>query len=380
MIPSHPTLSPDHLKISANGKFKSFSQNMILTYSGSGAIYLTLKSLAPGLGRTVLAPAFHCPSVIEPIVHAGYKVEFYKIKDDLTIDLTDLFARINADTAAVLVVHHFGFPVDIAPILGAKKKHSFILIEDWAHSFLSDNSMKDRGDAEIYTFYKQVASQAGGAVRVNNDQLVIQPPGKRDSLLNSAVMLKTFVDELVHNSQNKLWGNIYGVLSKIRDGRKKGETSAETTERESFWHIYQFNQKLAAAKMPWLSKRIINNSDFEKIKSARRSNYQIFSNNLVETENIAKVYPDLPEDVSPWAFAVLIKNRLQYDYKLREMGVPLFTYGETLHPKFLESKGSDIETAISLSNSLLLFSIHQNISRTECREIVKKINVFFAAI
>lgn len=74
------------------------------------ALYPGLQVLGLTAGDTVLVPAFHCASLVEPIIQQGVAVHFYRVDRDCAPDLDDIRAKIDKNTRAVLAIHYFGFP------------------------------------------------------------------------------------------------------------------------------------------------------------------------------------------------------------------------------------------------------------------------------
>src|SRR5262245_25154687 len=80
------------------------SARLHYTYNGRGAIYQLLEGIPASRGDSVLVPGFHCTSMIDPVLHAGYRPEFYRIKRDLSVDHDDLRRRLRPGVAAVIIV------------------------------------------------------------------------------------------------------------------------------------------------------------------------------------------------------------------------------------------------------------------------------------
>ena len=106
------------------------ASRLYYTYNGRGAIYQVLRCLPESQGRSVLVPAFHCPTVVDPILRAGYRVIYYEITPDLKVDCADVLRKLSDDVAAVVLINYFGFPADIDPILADCRASGALIIED----------------------------------------------------------------------------------------------------------------------------------------------------------------------------------------------------------------------------------------------------------
>src|SRR5580700_2347525 len=104
-----------------------------LFFWARNAIYHSLRALNIHPGEKVLVPAYICAAAVEPIEAYGAKAVFYGIERNCVPDFTDLEARIDGGTRAILAVHYFGFPRGIRRIREICDQHGLSLIEDCAH-------------------------------------------------------------------------------------------------------------------------------------------------------------------------------------------------------------------------------------------------------
>jgi dTDP-4-amino-4,6-dideoxygalactose transaminase len=103
--------------------------------SGTDALLLAILASGLGPGDEVLVQANAFIAAVEAIHRAGAVPVAIDIRtDDLGPDPDDLAARIGARTRAVLVVHLYGLPVDLPPILALVREHGLVLLEDCSHA------------------------------------------------------------------------------------------------------------------------------------------------------------------------------------------------------------------------------------------------------
>src|SRR5688572_30061206 len=113
--PSEPAPSVRSLLLQQDRKCVRYadladSSRVTLVYSGRYAIYHALRVLGSRERRTVLIPAFQCPTVVDPVLQAGYDVRFYAVTRSLTPDAEDLRAKLTPDVGAAIFIRYFGFP------------------------------------------------------------------------------------------------------------------------------------------------------------------------------------------------------------------------------------------------------------------------------
>jgi perosamine synthetase len=380
ILAPHPTLRlrdviPNR-KASKNRILKSAA--LYFTYNARAAIYQLLLKFPKDKGHVILVPAFHCVSVVEPVIRAGYKVLFYKINNDLSIDYSDFYQKLSADVAGVIVINYCGFGADVDGVIAEKEKYDYYVVEDCAHSFLNgrgDGLIGERGDMAIFSFSKLVPSYAGGAVRINDPKFSFVSPYEGIPLAHAMVVLKRLLEQVINDLDDGLLKVIFNSFENRRVALKSkliGPLSGPSTR---FNEGYEFHYELALAKIPWISRMIIQASNFCKLVSLRRKHFNSLKEKLVESSTLRKVFSELPDNVCPWAYPVLLRNRAMLDHRLRAMGVPIFTFGETLHPQLYKSGESEvIRSAEELSKTMMMIPIHQNFGCGVVESFSEKIN------
>ena len=351
------------------------------TYNARSALYQLLLAMPRSQRSTVLLPTFHCTTVVEPALRAGWRVRFYRIKADLSIDLEHLQSQLSKEVAALLVIHFIGFPAPLETVRRMSHGAGCYLIEDWAHSFLQGPGPTipgDQGDFALFSFYKHAPSFAGGGLRVNIDIPWSLPSQINAGWRQSALIAKRLLEQVIDNSSGRLFKAGFQKLERWRVKIKNRQNVATNTSRkDSIEPAYEFSDRLARAGVPWLSRRVLLATGWADMMEVRRRNYTYLAQNLLDNQWLRKMQPTLPPDVCPWAFPVWMSARAQQDVRLRALGVPLFTFGEILHPVTEQTPAIVREDAEELSRCLLLLSVHQNLGVAEMERTTQIINTFY---
>lgn len=101
--------------------------------SGRAALFAAMKALGVQPGDSVLAPSYHCPTLVAPLRAAGAAVQFYPLGAD---GLPRLDAITPAPrTRAIVVMQLFGLPRSLAAERAWCDARGIALVEDCAHSF-----------------------------------------------------------------------------------------------------------------------------------------------------------------------------------------------------------------------------------------------------
>ena len=145
--------------------------------NGSAALDIAVKALDIGPGDEVIVPTFTIISPVQSIVTAGAKPVLVDVNPSTwNMDTDKVEDKITNKTKAILVVHMYGIPTDMDPILALCKKYNLKLIEDAAevHGQTYNNKMCGSfGDVSIFSFYpnKHITTGEGGMVLTKHDEI-----------------------------------------------------------------------------------------------------------------------------------------------------------------------------------------------------------------
>jgi dTDP-4-amino-4,6-dideoxygalactose transaminase len=103
--------------------------------SGTDALRLAVRAAGFGPGDEVLIQANAFMAAVEALHDAGVRPVATDIRlDDLGPDVDDLASRITSRTKGILVVHMYGFPVDLVPLLDIARERNLTIVEDCSHA------------------------------------------------------------------------------------------------------------------------------------------------------------------------------------------------------------------------------------------------------
>ncbi len=148
------------------------------TSSGTAALHLALMALGVGPGDEVILPAMTIASCYFAVWYTGAKAMPVDVDEETYCINPDLIEKaITKRTKAIMVVHLFGHPCDMDPIMRIAKKHRIKVIEDAAEAHGAEYKGKKAGsigDMAIFSFYanKIVTTGEGGMVVSNNKKYI----------------------------------------------------------------------------------------------------------------------------------------------------------------------------------------------------------------
>jgi dTDP-4-amino-4,6-dideoxygalactose transaminase len=103
--------------------------------SGTSALHLALIAAGIGPGDKVLIPSFTFIATAWAVLYVGATPVLCDIEEDsATIDLRDAEARLDGAVKAIVPVHLYGQPADMAGVLAFAERNGLALIEDAAQA------------------------------------------------------------------------------------------------------------------------------------------------------------------------------------------------------------------------------------------------------
>jgi perosamine synthetase len=154
--------------------------------NGTVALQVAVDALGIGPGDEVIMPSYTIISCAMAVVRAGAKpvlVDCCPRTYNMAVD--ELEARITPQTKAIMVVHMFGHPVDMDPVLRLAEQHGLYIIEDAAEvhgaRYLSGRDTASpawktcggMGHISTFSFFanKLITTGEGGMVLTSDEQL-----------------------------------------------------------------------------------------------------------------------------------------------------------------------------------------------------------------
>jgi perosamine synthetase len=149
----------------------------IAVSNGSAALEAAVIAVGISSGDEVILPTFTIISCAAAIVRAG-GIPVVVDADPITwnMDISQIEAKITPRTKAIMVVHIYGLPTDLDPILDLAAKYGLSIIEDAAE--VHGQNYKDLpcgsfGDISTFSFYpnKHITTGEGGIIVTDDPQL-----------------------------------------------------------------------------------------------------------------------------------------------------------------------------------------------------------------
>lgn len=311
--------------------------------SGTAGLHLAMLACNIGVGDEVITSPFSFVASANCILYVGARPIFVDI-DPITYNMNPekIEARITKKTKAILVVHIFGQPCDMNPILRLAKKYKLQIIEDACESICATHMGRQVGtfgQIGVFAFYpnKQMTTGEGGMIVTNNRE-------------------------------------IYEICDSLRNqGRTEND---QWLDHKYLGYNYRLDEMSAALGISQLKK-----IDF--MIRERRKIAGWYDNFLKSHADIVQVPNTIPGNSHTW-FVYVIKlmnknaNRDQLIRNLKKVGINTKPYLPSIHlfefyRRLFGYKKGDFPVSEEMSLYSLALPIYLGLKESDCKLISNKL-------
>lgn len=185
------------------------ARHTVSVNSATSGLIAAIGAAGLGPGDEVIVSPYTMSASASCAFAYGAVPVFADIQEDIfTLDPASIEEKITPRTKAIVVVHIFGHPADMDPILALARRHQLTVIEDCAQAPLA--TYKGRpvgtlGDMGIFSlnYHKHIHTGEGGMITTNDDALA-----ERLRLIRNHG--EVAIDSLPHlHDLTNLWGQNY---------------------------------------------------------------------------------------------------------------------------------------------------------------------------
>ena len=332
-----------------DGYFDSLSalgRDAVFLRSGREALLLAAKSVV-GSTRVILFPAYCCWSMSAPFEMAGWRVVYYRLNEDLTVDidyLKDLIAGSGAD--AVLTMNFYGSASTDAAVSLAKS-YGLIVIEDFSHCTFSLKKIFNP-DVDIYiSSIRKSVGVCDGAI-----------------LLSKEPMPKQYIGEAEPE--------FFERRHLAQTDKRKYSLSNNQKCKDSFLGEIRaceciLNEFVSVRSISPLGLKMLGMVNGEEIAYARRENMKhlmaLLDGKVPMIRGIGRCL-----DGAPFSLPILVENRDEVQRKLAAAGV----YAPVLWP-ICENARKVCDVSAMISDCMLSIPVDQRYDWDDMEEIAHRI-------
>lgn len=283
-------------------------ENHAFTRSGREAIGLAAYAVEKGV---VLMPAYCCWSMELPFEEAGFSVEYYRLNEDLSVDIGYLSEQIKKFAPkAVLVMNYFGFAptkdvVEFIKSMGRNIK----VIEDFTQSlFCLKDNYNPKVDAYVASIRKSVGVPDGG--------IIVTSLPIDDSVLKDGKDTP-FVSEHITAGREKMRYRYTGNADdKLSFREKQGIAGKDIKEN---YGLYRISDE---------GKSVVEHTIVENVRVARYNNYKNLYELIKDINSIRVLFAPSESNQAPFSMIICAENRSDVQIAMAKVGV----YAQVLWP------------------------------------------------
>lgn len=192
---------------------------------GTAALICGLIGIGIGDGDEVILPGYTYIASASAVLICGGVPVIAEIDESLTMDPTDIEAKITPRTKAIMPVHMRGIPSNMDPILDIAKRRGLRVIEDCAQACggtYKDRRLGSMGDVGCFSLqqYKIITAGEGGMVVTPHREVFERAAIRHDS----AMIFWKPADSVVQPfpGENFRMNEMEGALGCVQFGRMEG--------------------------------------------------------------------------------------------------------------------------------------------------------------
>lgn len=311
-----------------------------------------------GPGSALLAPSYHCRTMLDPALALGGDVLLYPLRPDLSPDLAALDAlAATRPVRAVLATHFFGMPQPFAPLAAWGKERDITLIEDCSHALFCEHhrpsGVGNLGDFVVSSPYKFLPSPDGGLLYARDD----------GRLKNLSTRTPSWYNEL---------RGMHFAWSRTAE-RRRNQTALDAARLDAEYTAIAEGQphpaidrhELAGPSADYrpdhegysslrFSHLLYGHPDIATIAQRRCDNYRRWAAVAMNLPYCRPLYPELPAGCIPYMFPLIIDKAEPHFTRLKQLGMPIFRWDSIAV--------SGCSTASDYRLRLLQLPCHQSLS------------------
>lgn len=274
----------EHLRVKYPGKKISY------TFGGYFSIVKILETLNIKDGQKILLPSYLCPTILIPFDRLNVQYVFYRVKDNLEVDIDDLKGKLGPSVKAVFFINYFGFPARIDALIEILRAENITIIEDIVQSFFSD--LPCVGDVAFNSFRKFLPLD--GSVIISKWDI-------------SPTSNESCASYFFSKSTGRWLRYLHVQYGVVPEGwfLKLFEKAEKHYYSRKYCSFYTVN------------RYILSRCDIEKLKATRRK----YFNSLLSHFPKQALFKELSDSVVPLGFPIIIEDRDRLRKALMERNI-----------------------------------------------------------
>lgn len=340
---------------------------------GRYALYDALSALGIGPQAGLLAPAYHCRTMLDPALLREAPVRLYRVEPDLVPSMESLAQCVTeagpSALRALLLPHYFGVAQNLLPVLEFCNHHGLVLIEDCSHCLFvgDDDSMVGRtGALAIGSSYKFFASPDGGLLWANG-AMVLPDHALRPAPARQQV--RAVIDGLRAAASSRQAPAIAEVDAALSAARARVHEPQDDPLEHCGISAHYLAHEQGLAELAW-SRWTRVHTDVAALVQRRRRHYQRWLAAVADLQGCRALFPTLVDGCVPYMFPLLVDDPTTSFQLLKRLGVPIWRWDDMAV--------SDCPIASRYRLQLLHLPCHQDLSDAELAWMIAAVTAAMA--
>lgn len=301
--------------------------------------------------KVALIPSFTCHAVLQPFLANNVEVIPYRIRKDLSVDVTYFESLIKKYHPGFILFHpYFGFSQsEIINVLSSSLEEATI-IEDRTQSMFSSFPIAPTSDYVVGSIRKWLEIPDGGFLSA--DRHIFSRSGHKSEYTNMAI-------EAMQMKYNYLY------FHKQSDYGYREEFAKYEDALDHDNNFYEISDK---------SIQLLNNYDWKTCFESREYNYKCLLDGLKFINECQPIFDYLPSDTVPFMFPIYVKKgRKDLQKYLADNKI----FATVIWACPVEFKDCLTDEEKSIYSEILCFSIDQRYDENDMYRTVKCVTDFF---
>lgn len=308
---------------------------------GRYALLAAYRLAGVGPGGALLAPAYHCLTMLDPALRLGAEVSLYALTPTLAPELDGLRHAIVAartPVKALLLTHYFGLPQDagvIRAVLELCDAHGIRLIEDCSHALAPDAAAGSAtasgrigriGHYAVSSPYKFFPCPDGGLLWRNHPAVPLpvqaRAPGLKPQLRALRQAMRT------PGTNSSLASDASAIARELESVMPRAGVEGLEWQDDAAGLSAEYQVADEAIGSAFVSRWIQRHVDVDSLRAARRKRYAQWLAAMADVPGARPLWPQLPDRCTPYMFPLLVERPHARFYPLKQLGVPIWRWDD----------------------------------------------------
>lgn len=283
-----------------------------------------------GVGSALLAPSYHCRTMLDPALSLGGEVLLYPLLADLSPDLAALDAlhrKSALSIKAVLATHYFGRAANFAELAGWCKANGLALIEDCSHALYLESFQAPgvalHGDFVVASPYKFLPLDDGGLLGSRKPLAGIASPSRGQGVVAEMAGLAGFFGSRLAHGDRRHGLDLPSRGDEIEAPLANDIVTGRVSEFETSALSADYRRADESRQPLLVSRLLMRFADVERIAAARRNNYRMWLKAVSDLPACRPLFSELADGCVPYMFPLYLEHPEVHFYRLKQRGVPV---------------------------------------------------------